>query len=117
MVHAWSGAYNYPIWRIFEAGRESGIDLEASPPAYLFFFAGQMGGSLLAAIRRRHFLASAVFHPLQNRVMFAAGGFGFFARLASYSSTSFNSGPKTQLYISPMLCSSCGSDSILNTLG
>src|SRR5271167_601428 len=53
----------------------------------------------------------------QNFVMFAAGGFGFFARLALYSSTIFSSGPKTQLYNSPMLCSSCGSDSMLNTLG
>jgi hypothetical protein len=53
----------------------------------------------------------------QNFVMFAAGGFGFFARLALYSCTIFSSGPKTQLYNSPMLCSSCGSDSILNTLG
>ena len=49
--------------------------------------------------------------------MFAAGGFGCFARLALYCSTTFSTGPITHSYISPMLCSSRGSDSILNTLG
>jgi hypothetical protein len=23
MIHAWSGAYDYPIWRIFETGRDT----------------------------------------------------------------------------------------------
>ena len=53
----------------------------------------------------------------QKRVMFAGGGFGCLGRLALYSSTTFRTGPITQLYISPMLCSSRGSDSMLNTLG
>jgi len=22
MIHAWSGAYDYPIWRVFETGRD-----------------------------------------------------------------------------------------------
>ena len=51
----------------------------------------------------------------QNRVMFAAGGFGYFATLALYSPTAFNSGPSTHSYISPMLLSSRGSASMLNT--
>ena len=54
---------------------------------------------------------------LQNRVMFAAGGFGYFATLALYSPTAFNSGPSTHSYISPMLASSRGSASMLNTFG
>src|ERR1700752_1226205 len=53
----------------------------------------------------------------QNRVKFAAGGFGCFARLALYSSTAFNTGPITHSYCAPMLYSSRGSDSILNILG
>ena len=53
----------------------------------------------------------------QNRVIFAAGGFGYFATLALYSSTAFNSGPATHSYISPMLRSSRGSASMLKTLG
>ena len=53
----------------------------------------------------------------QNFVMFAAGEFGCFASVALYASTVFSTGPMTQLYISPMLCSSRGSDSMLNTLG
>ena len=53
----------------------------------------------------------------QNRVMFAAGGFGYFATLALYSPTAFNSGPSTHSYISPMLLSSRGSASMLNTFG
>jgi hypothetical protein len=52
----------------------------------------------------------------QNRVMFAAGGFGNFATLALYSSTA-NRGPAAHSYISPMLCSSRGSASMLKTLG
>src|SRR5712664_913356 len=53
----------------------------------------------------------------QNRVMFAAGGFGDFMRLALYSSTAFSTGPITHSYIAPILCSSRGSDSMLKTLG
>ena len=53
----------------------------------------------------------------QNRVKFTAGGFGCFARLALYSSTAFNTGPITHSYCAPMLYSSRGSNSILNTLG
>src|SRR5229473_8150388 len=51
----------------------------------------------------------------QKRVKFAAGGFGCFTRLALYSSTAFNTGPITHSYCAPMLYSSRGSDSILNT--
>ena len=54
---------------------------------------------------------------VQNRVMFALGAFGLFTRLALYCSTAPRNGPSTQLYISPILCSSRGSDSILNILG
>ena len=53
----------------------------------------------------------------QNRVKFAAGGFGCFARLALYSSTAFNTGPITHSYCVPMLYSSRGSDSMLKILG
>ena len=58
-----------------------------------------------------------VLHVVQNRVMFAAGGFGDLTRLALYSSTAFNAGPITHSYIAPMLYSSRGSDSMLKTLG
>ena len=53
----------------------------------------------------------------QNRVIFAAGGFGLRATLALYSPTAFSTGPKTKLYISPILYSSYGSASMLNTFG
>ena len=54
---------------------------------------------------------------VQNRVMFAAGGFGYFATLSLYFCTALNNGTATHWYISPMLCSSRGSASMLKTLG
>ena len=76
----------------------------------------------LPTIPKRSSASRGTFLPFlracaQNRVMLAAGGFGYFAALALYSSTAFNSGPTTHSYISLMLCSSCGSASMLNTLG
>ena len=68
--------------------------------------------------RRRAAIVERVgLHSTQNRVIFAAGGFGYFATLALYSPTAFSNGPATHSYISPMLCSSRGSDSMLKTLG